>query len=53
MKQIVQVVEEQLADADPDHGATYSANAARYVARLDALDAEYRRGSRGAGARRS
>ena len=44
MKQIVQVVEEQLADADPDHGATYSANAARYVARLDALDAEYRQG---------
>ena len=44
MKQIVQVVEEQLADADPDHGAMYSANAARYVARIDALDAEYRQG---------
>ncbi len=44
MKDIVQVVEEQLADADPDHGATYSANAARYVARLDALDEEYRQG---------
>jgi zinc transport system substrate-binding protein len=44
MKKIVQVVEEQLADADPDHGATYAANAARYVSQLDALDQEYQQG---------
>ena len=41
-KLYIAAIRDGLAKADPDHTALYAANAAAYVARLDALDAEVR-----------
>ena len=40
MAAIVELVEEHLAEVDPQGADVYAANAARYVAELEALDAE-------------
>jgi zinc transport system substrate-binding protein len=40
MREIVDVVESSLAEADPAHAATYAANARRYSMELAALDRE-------------
>ena len=53
MQEIVATVAESLGRVDPEHAASYSANAEAYSEQLAALDQEYAQGSRIAHATRS
>jgi zinc transport system substrate-binding protein len=44
MQQIVQDVEQQLSEVDPEHASTYAANAERYEAELQGLDRDFETG---------
>jgi len=47
MAQLTDEVADELADIDPDHAATYHANAQELVAELDQLTSDYERGLQG------